>query len=208
MTLEHFPDDPQRQIEIAPHLMATLADLYDAKKIQMQFGLTAQQELEKLGRLLVGEVKRRTPRSTGKLARSTKFRIITGEDSATGNVERELQIIQDALSRQTTTGSRRYFYWYSVHHGLAPAGRLSNTFPPAENLLPWVRRTFPGADEKKTLRKARSVAFKIYKEGIPPNPYLQESVDVHMAEIQATANRIRQQIVLDLTTLPDIAEVR
>jgi len=197
-----LPGDPNRdEFFVLPNILNDLASKFE--NIRPGFSSFAQQELRDLGFKLVPLVKAATPKASGRLARSTKHRVIRVRDSSSGESSFELQIIQDATARGVRTVRGRYFYWYSVHHGLQPAGRLSNTFPPFENLIPWAVKRF-GVDEKTGRVIARKVAWKIRTKGIEPNTYLIDVMREAEDLIQKTADRIGQSIIVDLTRLPNI----
>tara|TARA_Y100000034_G_scaffold31346_1_gene38353 strand:- start:126 stop:758 length:633 start_codon:yes stop_codon:yes gene_type:complete len=202
--LPAVPDDDFLGIEVSAGPLPALSEHFNPDRVQAGAGTIFQQELSLLGMKLVDEVKKRTPKSSSRLARSTKFRVRRIRDPFSGDVLFELQIIQDALSVPKARVSQRYFYWYSVHHGLQPAGRLQKVFPPFENLVPWVIRRFGSGPEKEVKRRAKAVAFKIWKEGIPPNNYLVEAMEARRNDIQLAADRIQRDIMIDLTRLPDI----
>lgn len=166
-----------------------------------------EEELTKLGKALVPEVKSRTPKASGRLARSTRFRLIRQQDNIKGDIEYDLQIIQDATSIPRARVKERYFYWYTVHHGLKPAGRLSNVTPPWENLQDWVKRV-KGSEvstEAELKRKAKTIAWSIGKKGIKPNRYLIDTMRDNQARIQEAANRMGESILINMGFLPDIA---
>lgn len=198
-----MPGKSSDEIYVAPTQFKELAQNFEDPKLSIGFNTVLEQELKRLGDYLVPEVKRRTPKTTGRLARSTHNRVVKRRLEGTGDIQYELHILQDATSIPNAKVSNRYFYWYTVHHGLKPAGRLKQVFAPYEALVPWVIRKL-GTTQAKAKQVARSVAWKIYKEGIPPNPYLQDSIDDNLSAIQDTANRIGYAISLDLVRLPNI----
>ena len=115
-----------------------------AKRVQ----LSVEEELRILGEKLVREVYKNTPKGTGTLANSTKYRIMPMREALGKAPEYTLEIIQDATAIQSgaVSPSKRYFYWYTVHHGLQPAGKLRQAKPPADKqgtLYPWVTKVVP-----------------------------------------------------------------
>lgn len=198
-----MPGNPNNEIYVYPNTLSDLADNF--KNIRSSFDSATESELGRLGRILVKEVKKNTPRGAlGRLRRSTQFRIIKFRKEDTNEVNYELQIIQDAVAQHTTSSKQRYFYWYTVHHGLAPRGRLTRIFPPAENLVKWVMRVKGVGDEAQALREAYAISRSIFEKGIAPNPYLKTSVRNQSDAIQQTADRITKALVVDLTRLPEI----
>lgn len=196
-------------IEVHPSNLEDLAK--KTRNVRPGFRNFTEDRLDSLGRKLVPIVKSNTPKSSGRLARSSRYRIIRKVDNEQV-VEYELQIIQDAVAKaiEVTTGaprkarvSERYFYWYTVHHGLAPAGRLSNAFPPPESLQSWVMKTL-GVTREDSYLVALRVARKIHERGIKPNTYLLDSLKENIDLLQETADEIGKSIVLDLSRLPDI----
>jgi hypothetical protein len=170
-----------------------------------------------LGRKLVDEVKKRTPVASGRLRRSTKFRIVRGQGivrqsgglSSPGDLafsvaqpqDAQLQIIQDA--RDLRMG-QKYFYWYTVTHGIEPRGKLrGGKLPPWENLLPWVKIRF-STDRTGSIIASKRLSHHISKEGIEPNTYIADSYHARIGDIQLAAEKLGIDITFDLTRLPDI----
>lgn len=166
--------------------------------------------LSTLGRILVEEVKRRTPSVSGRLRRSTHYRIERGstiirkgekEFSVSRPEDAQLQIIQDAVARGERAVANRYFYWYTVTHGIKPAGRLENMFPPPKNLTPWIKKRFT---TKGGIVDSIKLAHHISKEGTEPNTYIADAYHARVADIQEAAERIGVDITFDLVKLPSV----
>ena len=208
-------------------LASRLAFLGDIKDEVVEHRLTT------LGGLLRNAVMRETPRSSGRLARSTKYRIreVRPEygglepgisvqsprrdidvalNPAGGKVgeetEKVLQIIQDATAHTNAVG-RRYYYWYSVNKGSEPQGSLVRHYPPYANLVPWVRRSRIGGwiqSEDEIYETARYLSKRIYDVGITPNPYLARAYRKSLGLIQSTADDIGKELGLKLGDLPSV----
>ena len=147
-------------------------------------------EFERLGPILNEWVRDETPVSSGRLKRSTHFRILSNSritglaaepgvavftpDRGTLDTPYFLQILQDATARGVRSASKRYFYWYTVNKGSKPAGELGQHQPPAEHLKDWVKRSpmGTGEDSDSIERIAESLSRKIFREGVEPNPYV------------------------------------
>ena len=172
--------DPDNYIVVRATGIKELAEKYSPQVVQDIFTDQVDRTYSKLGKILVDEVKKRTPVASGRLRRSTQYRIVRGtsiirqgEDefvvSRPGDAQ--LQIIQDSLARGNMALSERYYYWYTVTHGIAPKGKLTSAFPPAEHLLPWVQKKFSldatGA-RVASMRLSRHIGI----EGTEPNSYI------------------------------------
>ncbi len=197
-----LPGGPNDEIRMLPNQLSDLAENYRLSNVRAGYRDLVEQELSRLGRILEDRVKANTPRVSGRLARSTRFRIIRTVENET-DVTYELQIIQDALANPRASVRNRYFYWYTVHHGLRPAGRLKRTYPPPINLQNWVMRA-KGESIQDAPGVARKIAWNIFKEGIEPNTYLFDSLEQEQTEIQVTADKIAQDLAFNLNHLPEI----
>ena len=172
---------------------ASLPDIIqrlDPDEMTRRINRSVEDELRLLGEKLVREVYSNTPKGTGALARSTKYRILP---------------VRDAIGQQPYYQlDNRHFYWYTVHHGMQPAGRLNRARPPSDMdnaLRPWVERVVPTLDPEYT---TDAIAWKIYKFGLQPNPYLENSFRNKQRDIEETQSKIGQTIQFDLTDLPDV----
>ncbi len=197
--------DPRDDIYVEPGEIGDIIEKLDS--VGALYRDIFEQELTKLGRELVIEVKERSPKASGRLARSTKFRLLRQQDDSSGDVEYDLQIIQDATSDPRARVSQRHFYWYTVHHGLKPAGRLNRTYPPSANLENWVRRV-KGSEigsEADVKRIAKTIAWNISKKGIKPNRYLIDSMKAKEDRIQEAANKIGESILINMGFLPEVS---
>ena len=98
----------------------------DPSAMTQRLNVSVEEELRLLGEKLVREVYKNTPKGTGTLASSTKYRITSARRTIGADPEWKLEIIQDATARQqgAVDPGKRYFYWYTVHHGIQPDGRL------------------------------------------------------------------------------------
>ena len=189
-----------------------LAANYEPKVVQDIFTDRVDKVYTKLGKILVDEVKKRTPVSSGRLRRSTKFRIVRGtriervgerEFSVSRPADAQLQIIQDELARGDMAVSRRYYYWFTVTHGIAPKGKLTSAFPPPEHLLPWVRREF-SVDQAGAKVASAKLSRHIGTEGTEPNKYIADAYHARIADIQQAAETLGVDITFDLSKLPSI----
>ena len=217
---DDFPFDPMRPDKIDPILPnndnemdfytqgASLPDIIkrlDPDKMAKRINPSVVDELRMLGERLVREVYHNTPQGTGALARSTKYRILPVRDSIGQQPYYQLDIIQDASARRRReTLENRHFYWYTVHHGMQPAGRLNRARPPSDKdsaLYPWVERVVPTLDPEYT---TNAIAWKKYKFGLQPNPYPEDSFRNKKRDIEETQSKIGQTIQFDLTDLPDV----
>lgn len=168
------------------------------------------QVLNTLGRLLVEEVKKRTPTVSGKLRRSTHYRIMRGssiirigekEFAVSRPEDAQLQIIQDAVARGERAIAKRYFYWYTVTHGIAPEGKLTNMFPPPKHLTPWVKKRFT---TNGGVIDAIKLAHHISEKGTEPNTYIADAYHARVADIQHAAETLGIDMTFDLTKLPSV----
>ena len=185
-----------------PDIMKHIEPDAMARRVQ----LTAEEELRLLGEKLVREVYKNTPKGTGNLARSTKYRILPMREAIGKEPMYTLEIIQDATSIQSGAVSpgKRYFYWYTVHHGLQPDGKLRQVRPPSVKqgtLYPWVTKVVPTLDPEYA---TSAIAWNIYKFGLKPNPYLRISFNNKQQDISATQEKIGKAIIFDLNDLPDV----
>lgn len=187
---------------------ASLPDIIqrlDPDEMTRRINRSVEDELRLLGEKLVREVYSNTPKGTGALARSTKYRILPVRDAIGQQPYYQLDIIQDArATRRSERLDNRHFYWYTVHHGMQPAGRLNRARPPSDMdnaLRPWVERVVPTLDPEYT---TDAIAWKIYKFGLQPNPYLENSFRNKQRDIEETQSKIGQTIQFDLTDLPDV----
>jgi hypothetical protein len=181
--------------------MQQVADRFQYEKVRPGYESWVQQVLSDLGRDLVPIVKRNTPRASGRLARSTMFRVIRRHTDS-NSIEYELQIIQTEKARQVRrSGEHPYFYWFTLNHGLHPSGKLRKARPPAQNLEDWVRRKISPVD---SLRVAFRIAKAIEAKGIEPNTYLKDSMTEGRQYIQQASNQLNRDIIIDMENLPDI----
>lgn len=196
--------NPNDDIYVEPSTLGDMAE--QVLNVGALYRDIFEQELTKLGKALVPEVKKRTPKASGRLARSTRFRLVRRQGDSSGDVEYDLQIIQDATSIPRARVRERYFYWYTVHHGLKPAGRLRNVTPPAANLEDWVKRVKGSevATEAELKRKAKTIAWSIGQKGIKPNRYLIDTMRDNQDRIQEAANRMGESILINMGFLPEI----
>ena len=197
-----MPGSPEDEIYVQPALFKELAENFSDKRVD-DYEIFVLTILDRLGREIVPIVRRYTPKSTGKLARSTRHRILTRIDEG-GEKGYDLQIIQQATSNPLR-GVSRYFYWLSLHHGLYPSGTLGplHAPPPINNLLPWVQATLVTDPKRGGDRgAARRIALKLMREGTDPNPYLYEALLEAQPLLDDAAREIGQAIAVDLTRLP------
>lgn len=180
----------------------TLSDL--AKKMDehaANFQDLVREELNDLGSYLVPKVMSATPKVRGRLANSTKYRVVTAGD----DLELGLEIYQDAKSTgRRGRGARSYPYWYTVTHGTKPAGKLRQIFPEPVNLIPWTRAIKGVKNPQEAKQKAYALAKHIYEKGIKPNPYLKKVMTANRGRIQESADKIGSAILIDLEDLPDV----
>ena len=205
-----------------PNMLKTLArNLLNIAQVADD---AAYDELIALGRELVPALADNTPKGQGKLAKSTKFKIIRHHHAQGSNFE--LQLFQTASN---VYNGVPYHYWYTLHHGFRPKGRLSQTMPKTgwladynslmigkakqavrnlKLLAPldrWVMKKFGLVNRTEIRRKARSIAFLTWKRGRKPNPYIRKTYREKEDRIEETAQRIQQEIVLQVGRLPDVA---
>ena len=194
---------PNDEIYVAPNLLSDLAKNF--RNVRPGFRSIIEDRLDSLGHKLVPLVKIKTPKGAkGRLARSTRHRVVRDIDISDDTITYDLQIIQDAVAQhQGRRSGNRYFYWYTVTHGTQPAGRLKRIYPPPENLRPWVEKVL-GTSRDESMAVSHFVAEKIFTKGIEPNPYLKDVIKENQDIIQQTADEIAREIVINVTRLPSI----
>ena len=195
------PDDPEQFIVVWPNTLSDLARKLDEHAANYQD--LVRGELEDLGQFLVDKVRANTPKNRGRLADSTKYRVVTnGQPEELG-----LEIYQDAKSTgRRGKGARSYPYWYTVHHGTKPLGRLKRIFPEPLNLVPWVRAVKGVRDPVQAKKEAYAIARNIFIKGLKPNPYLINTMNESRSRIEETATALGKAILIDLEDLPNVRQ--
>ena len=196
------PGDTEMEIYTEGASLPDIMKRIDPEQMEKRINKSVLDELRLLGEKLVREVYKNTPKASGALARSTKYRILPTRSRLGGAPTYQLDVIQDATGRQDV--QQRYFYWYTVHHGLQPAGRLRQARPPSDEkslLTQWTKRVVATLDPEYT---TGAIAWNIHKFGIKPNPYLRISFQNKQKDIQETSQKIGQAIIFDLNELPDV----
>ena len=162
---------------------------------------TVFEMLDELGAKLVPELRRNTPRSTGGAALSTRHRVI--ESGSDTGVSMDLELIQRAKHSYQGTS---YHYWYTLHHGLSPAGSLKQTYPASSRSLEnWVSKTFNIPKRTPAFKKKlKAIRWNMYKKGIEPNTYIQDTLDENRELIDEVSTKLGIQILEDVTTLPNV----
>jgi len=186
--------DPENFFEDLEHKLEEAEDIINDR---------TRSVLEELGEYLKPKLEENTPKSSGDLARSTKYRIV--EEKGPEGKFLNLELIQDAERRFQGVP---YHYWLTLHHGLKPAGRLSRIVPGGqhntEKLEEWVERTLFPSGPKDAKKKLRAVQAKIWREGIEPNDYIELTYRQNRDRIIATQERLGQEILTELFDLPSI----
>ena len=123
--------------------------------------------LRRMGKTLVPEVKKETPRgATNKLANTTIFQVIgKGEDMT-------MEIRQSAFSE------KGFSYGAAVRTGTRPH------FPPSNALIPWVQKKL-GIDAVMAPRIAFLVARKISRVGTVEDPYHERAFESKVGDLHA-----------------------
>lgn len=202
-----LPPSDLDELSVGPmDLFDQLRAVFEPVRAKRKAEFYILRELAALGRFLVTEIRKATPKASGKLAKSTIFRINEVRTTADELFYR-LEFIQTALANPRARIGFQYPYMYTVHHGMQPAGRLTRAHPPFENLIPWVKVRF-GGSESQVKRKAKAVAYNIYLKGIEPNTYLSDVVKRNERRIQQSADKIASDIVIDLERLPQFGATR
>lgn len=168
-------------ITFEPEGWDQLGDRLDKAGVQSRIRIN--EGLRAIGGILVPALKAETPvGASRRLRNSTIFQVLQPSGD-----EQVLEVRQGARSG---TG---FFYGRVVRHG-----RRAGTFPPISALEPWVmaKLGIPAA-------RARAVAFlvarKIYRRGIPPNPYHERALNQARPEIQQQVELMGTRIVAYLS---------
>lgn len=152
-------------------------------KAGIQSRITINEGLREIGRILVPALKAETPvGATRGLRNSTLFQLLQPSQD-----EQVLEV------RQGSRSSTGFFYGRVVRHGRRPG-----TFPPSSALVPWVMAKL-GIPEARARGVAFLVARKIYRRGIPPNPYHERALANARPEIQQQSTLMGTRIIAYLS---------
>jgi len=144
--------------------------------------------LSDLGKILVPTLRALTPKGTsGRLAASTSFRIIIGQDEATNETVYRLEIIQDART------SRQFIY-----RPIVVSGRAAGKMPPALALLGWVQLKW-GLSGVEARRGAFRLARHIGVFGTQSNDYVEKAVRDSTDDIRIAANQLGTELIVAIS---------